>query len=617
MCLNKYCVRLTLIFFAAFLVGCVNDDTEGDKNVNNYVSEGDEVPAFVLTSNEGTTLASSSLSGKVYILNFFDTSCPDCQQELKVLQKIYEKYGETVPVLNVPRSQKPEEVTAYWQQTGLTVPFYSDGDQGLYYKFASRIVPRTYIVSADGKVCNSFTDNPIASFDTLDSLLHKLLKDKGGDVNISLKLNIPAQESKISVDHESKVSKLELFFFDSATKNFFDKLTISYDDLNNHVVIENDGTVTHSVDQLRIKAGKFDIFAIANYDYTPNTDMIRNESDLLDIVDNITYKDGIVENVSDKGPVMTSRVTSLLGIDMVPYINRQYDLVIDFQRVLAKLSITVKFSPFHLSYANINITNYRFVNINTSYYLFQHIDYLPEFIARTDFNLYENYGDYNDEGDSYVIDPYFYKKVSTSSAMYEVGSAYRNWYGYFETPTRPMPSPLDTVIVYALDNTVFKISQKNGYTPGVVFKGSVNPTKGVYFYNANDGLKLQQNRASWPTTIYLYNNEFYGSIEAIKFVNPSISLDPLKSDYTDAELLTYAIKQCKASEGIYETYYTYWIRHRNSSPDSMGPMEYGIVRNFSYDMTLESITGLGNSIITPEILRDNYPNSYKDIVINP
>jgi hypothetical protein len=34
-------------------------------------------------------------------------------------------------------------------------------------------------------------------------------------------------------------------------------------------------------------------------------------------------------------------------------------------------------------------------------------------------------------------------------------------------------------------------------------------------------------------------------------------------------------------------------------------------------MTLESITGLGNSIITPEILRDNYPNSYKDIVINP
>ena len=626
MCLNKYCVRLTLIFFAAFLVGCVNDDTEGDKNVNNYVSEGDEVPAFVLTSNEGTTLASSSLNGKIYILNFFDTSCPDCQQELKVLQKIYEKYGETVPVLNVPRSQKPEEVTAYWQQAGLTVPFYSDGDQGLYYKFASRIVPRTYIISADGKVRNAFTDDPIASFDTLDSTLRKLLVDNGGDVNLTLKLNVPSMAGEVFVDNEYKVSKLELFFFDADTKKYFDKLTITN---WNEVEFSNDKKeeygVTYYSDYSRLKAGKYDIFAITNFDHNPYN--LVDESDLLNIIDATTYKSGVEAAISEKGPVMTNRASSLLGVDLVPYINRPYVLSIDIERVLAKLSIGLDKNTFFLQrnpleptsiYAEINITNFKFVNLNTSYYLFRHVDNLPEFVVRSSFNLTDNFGDYNDVGNAYVIDPYFYQKIANNpTAMSEVGGNYKFWFGNFDANNfASMPSAGNHAYVYVLENTVFKSSQLNGYTPGVVFKGSVNPRK-VYLYNSSTGsLTPEEGPEFWPATIYLYNKEFYGSIQAVKTVYSSL---PLESDkeYTDAELLSYGIKQCKFNMGSYETYYTYWIRHRNSSPESMGPMEYGVVRNNYYSMLVKDITGLGNSVITPEILRPNYPNSYTDIVINP
>ena len=45
----------------------------------------------------------------------------------------------------------------------------------------------------------------------------------------------------------------------------------------------------------------------------------------------------------------------------------------------------------------------------------------------------------------------------------------------------------------------------------------------------------------------------------------------------------------------------------------MGPMEYGIVRNNFYRMVITGINGLGNSIISPNTLRDNYPNSYLDV----
>lgn len=45
-----------------------------------------------------------------------------------------------------------------------------------------------------------------------------------------------------------------------------------------------------------------------------------------------------------------------------------------------------------------------------------------------------------------------------------------------------------------------------------------------------------------------------------------------------------------------ETYYPYWIRHANNGkPTDMGIMEFGIVRNNVYDMTIEKINGLGLS----------------------
>jgi hypothetical protein len=47
----------------------------------------------------------------------------------------------------------------------------------------------------------------------------------------------------------------------------------------------------------------------------------------------------------------------------------------------------------------------------------------------------------------------------------------------------------------------------------------------------------------------------------------------------------------------------------------MGPMQYGIVRNNFYQLVVSGVSGLGNSSITPDVLRDNYPNSYTDVVV--
>jgi hypothetical protein len=162
-----------------------------------------------------------------------------------------------------------------------------------------------------------------------------------------------------------------------------------------------------------------------------------------------------------------------------------------------------------------------------------------------------------------------------------------------------------------MENTAFKSSQKNGYSPGVIFKATVSPTA-VWKYNEKTNKVEPIRPENLPPTYYLYNCKFYYSIQAIN-VDNNLNLED-RDNYTDAELKSYKIKQVKNNNGVYETYYTYWIEHKKAS-DPMSAMRYGIVRNNYYQITVTGVSGLGESKITPQIMRDNYPNDYTDIIV--
>ena len=171
---NDYAVLVLWLFsLTAMLTSCINDD-EDDNVQTALVNVGDKVPDFTLTGSDGSVYTSASLIGQVYILSFFDTGCPDCQEEFQVLQRIYDQYSPDVPVLNVPRSQTAEQVQAYWTSAGLTMPFHIPADKALYYQFATKTIPRTYIVDGNGTVIAAYDDSPIADYDTIDAILKEL-----------------------------------------------------------------------------------------------------------------------------------------------------------------------------------------------------------------------------------------------------------------------------------------------------------------------------------------------------------------------------------------------------------------------------------------------------------
>ena len=141
------------------LAACIRDNVAyGEAGI----APGDALPEFRVTLDDGSTLSTSSLRGKVSVLVFFHTGCPDCQQELPVVQALYERYRDdpSVGIYCISREESAEEIERYWEAHGLTLP-----EQG---------IPRVYVSDADLIVHSVYSDNPIAGLSQLIEDIEKM-----------------------------------------------------------------------------------------------------------------------------------------------------------------------------------------------------------------------------------------------------------------------------------------------------------------------------------------------------------------------------------------------------------------------------------------------------------
>jgi len=618
---KSYFAQLFIVIVTGMLISCLNDDDSSNNN-REIVKVGDVVPEFYLIGINGDMISSASLRGQYYLLNFFDTGCKDCQKEFPVLQQIYEKYKGELPVLNVPRSQTTDEVNAYWNKEGLTMPVYTAKDKSLYYKFATKGIPRTYIVDMEGKVLDMFTDSPVADYETLDGALQKLfeIEQPAGSVNVSVRAMVPilTATDEYHTPIENKIGSLDLFFFDAATQKLVKKVVLTdLEEVENSDASKYDATFNTSYQ--RIAVGVYNIFAVANYSYMPEN--IVTQDDLLKIIDTKSLESGKQENIIGYGPIMTSRATALQNVDLIPWAGKNIFINVEMERVMAKLQVGLEKEYFELEhdgnkYADIKITNSKLLNLNKSYYLFQHTDVLTSLGVATEFKYPDNYLDYANAANQYVIDPLFYQKTTNEEDVKKMKDLYSSWYGDYSTdgyaPVLPSGSYSN---IYILENTAYKDCHKNGYSVGIAFKASVRPPYAYIYDNIKKELRKETESTSWDTTIYLYNFNFYGSIAALN-VASGLSLEQDKT-YTDKELSEKNVKQCNQSNvGVYETFYTYWIQDPTIT-EPMAPMAYSIQRNHLYKITITGVSGLGESKITPDIMRDNYPHSYVDVAPAP
>lgn len=155
-----------LLGIILLLVGCISCIQDNVGESVQYVQPGDELPEFSVQMNDGTILDRHSLMGKVSVLVFFHTGCPDCQRELPVVQELYEHYqgDDRVLIACISREEPADEVAAYWQQQGVTLPYSAQPDRRVYALFSEAGVPLVYVSDTVCQVRYLFTDDPTATY---------------------------------------------------------------------------------------------------------------------------------------------------------------------------------------------------------------------------------------------------------------------------------------------------------------------------------------------------------------------------------------------------------------------------------------------------------------------
>lgn len=165
--------HIAAVLALAAAVSCIRDRIPQGADL----TLGDRLPEFSVVLDDGTTTGTEDLVGNVSCIMFFHSSCPDCQQAMPRVQKLYENYGEEVKFVCISREEGAETIRAYWQVNGFTLPWSAQEGREIYNLFATFAVPRIYISDADGIIRAIFTDSPVPTYEDMETAVLDLLQE--------------------------------------------------------------------------------------------------------------------------------------------------------------------------------------------------------------------------------------------------------------------------------------------------------------------------------------------------------------------------------------------------------------------------------------------------------
>jgi len=142
----------TLCLVCCLFIASVFAASEQDETT--LIKAGQAAPEFRVTTLDGKTFDLKEAKGKVVLVNFFATWCGPCMQEMPHLQKeIWTRFKDkNFIMVAIDRGEKEEVVNALQKKRGFEFPIACDANKAVYSKFATKYIPRNYLIDAKGTV---------------------------------------------------------------------------------------------------------------------------------------------------------------------------------------------------------------------------------------------------------------------------------------------------------------------------------------------------------------------------------------------------------------------------------------------------------------------------------
>lgn len=432
-----------------------------------------------------------------------------------------------------------------------------------------------------------------------------------------------------------------------------------------------DRTYTTIPQQVDLDNGTYNVLVVANPGADWWTGQLLTLADVRNHIQTTAWTASESSYYSDF--VMTSAADATLTLNSNPESDPAKTTVV-VERMAARLDYMAEASynctdPAYTG-ATVEITGAALVNnLTAGSYLLKRVaptvDGVPTYLGNET-------ADKNGVATNYVLDPWTTNKSKNLyGTWFNSGSSDPNWWTGYVQPGTSVSDGAETWkrIGYTLENITTADAAGSDYSTGVVFKATFNPV-GIAKYTVGEtffalGSHLFASMENMMTYVYGADfSQFDAKINdcndwaAVKNFAASL-LDNDPSGYKDflqgqdeaqdlaqvkesLKWSAYMLSKCGYSASLNGTYkveldqngivtrnalqsygvrtyenatcyYTWWVRHSNDNNDeTKGIMEYAIVRNNIYKLTVNSIYSLGGDVPGEDenIILDVYVNDW-------
>lgn len=120
-----------------------------------FLANGIPAPPLIVRSLSGTELDVKSLKGKIVLLNFSLVGCPHCVGAAQMLNRLYDKYGKELVILNIYPFDNVEAISKFDKKEHVKSTSYLS-ERGVQKVYPFDGYPSFYLLNKDGVIAQSY-----------------------------------------------------------------------------------------------------------------------------------------------------------------------------------------------------------------------------------------------------------------------------------------------------------------------------------------------------------------------------------------------------------------------------------------------------------------------------
>ena len=141
-----------VVLFIIFAVSMWGSST-ARRNQERRPMPGNAAPAFAAADVTGAVFSLAEQDGKILVINFWATWCPQCEEELQEFQSVWLDYqSQKVQFVGVAMNDSVGAVLAMADELGITYPLIVETEGVITSAYGVTAAPETFIVDAEGNI---------------------------------------------------------------------------------------------------------------------------------------------------------------------------------------------------------------------------------------------------------------------------------------------------------------------------------------------------------------------------------------------------------------------------------------------------------------------------------